>query len=116
MMDTDYESDGEEVFTDTKEKEEVQDGFAIGTVVFPVDKVQDFVDTESVLVNHVDTYIGKCLGEALSEKVVGAAISGNPYGEFEGEFEGEGSTMGGASKYWKVLGTFKVSRPQSASN
>lgn len=79
-------------------------GFQIGTVVFPVERIPDWVDPTSVLVNPVDSYIGKFVGKYLSDKVVG---SGNGDSEEESEYEGENEDESG-SKYWKVLGVFKV--------
>lgn len=100
-----YESEEDE-FEVRGEDARSSGGFAFGTVVFPVEKVQDFVDAASVLINPVDSYLGKYVGLYLSDKVVG---SGNAYPESDEEFEGE-ENSGGSNlpTYWKVLGTFKV--------
>ena len=57
------ESEMEEEFAEEEEEpREPEPGFAIGEVVFPVEKEKDFVDPSAVLINHADTYVGKNLG------------------------------------------------------
>ena len=53
------DSDGEEAFDSGDENE----GFAIGTVVFPVDRDKEIVDLDSVLINAADSYIGRSVGQ-----------------------------------------------------
>ena len=58
------ESEMEDEFEGEEEEEvntEPAPGFAIGEVVFPVEKEKDFVDPTAILINHADTYVGKNL-------------------------------------------------------
>ena len=64
------ESELEDEFEGEEEEEvnnEPEPGFAIGEVVFPVEKEKDFVDPTAILINHADTYVGKNLGIVSSE-------------------------------------------------
>ncbi|CAG7834071.1 unnamed protein product [Allacma fusca] len=107
-MDPGLDSEVEDEFNEEDEGGEI---FAIGTVVFPVDREKDNVDPRAVLINHSDTFVGRNLAVYLASKKIGGNEEWGGEGgndEVDGE-GGEGGPMKGNDddKYWKLLGTLK---------
>lgn len=52
--------------TEERYESEEEEGFAIGSVVFPLEQHErDFVDKKAVLISDADTYIGSYLGKVI---------------------------------------------------
>lgn len=81
--------------------------FELGKTVMVLNQDKDIFDSQAVLINPVDSYVGKYLGQFLSSKVIGATLQGSNEGtdNDEEEVEGEDNEAYRASlNYWKILG------------
>lgn len=90
--------------------------FDIGKTVLLLNQDQDIFDSQAVLINPVDSYVGKFLGQFLSGKVIGATLEGDQdegsehdEEEVEGE-DGEDFERKSNLRYWKILGTLANSK------
>ncbi|CAL8072219.1 unnamed protein product [Orchesella dallaii] len=84
--------------------------FDIGKTVILVNKDQDIIDTQAVLINPVDSYVGKYLGQFFSTKVIGATLRDSAEeteidDEIDGEDDDDYNKSRRSPKYWKILGT-----------